>query len=178
MYAFHRRRRPTFWQTRLRVALLINLVLIVSLQEIPFPVDHVGIHKPSYACGWTTCVWRGLPQNSRFTLISHIRSHTGEKESDFTTNFGFVPVSKKERGSPMIIDRSPTSQNPTVLLPLSPTTRGQVHPYVLSFDNFSWDSYISAIIGMATGTEGSASGGDVNMEGAAGEPADIDPDGF
>jgi len=48
-------------------------------------------------------------------------------------------VSKKEPGSPTIIDRSPTSQNPIVPLPLSPTMQNQVHPSVLeylqSFDN-------------------------------------------
>ncbi|KAF8151751.1 hypothetical protein B0H34DRAFT_801434 [Crassisporium funariophilum] len=41
--------------------------------------DHIGVHKSSYTCEWTSCLRRGLPQTSRFALISHIRSHTGEK---------------------------------------------------------------------------------------------------
>ncbi|KAJ2913079.1 hypothetical protein MD484_g7330, partial [Candolleomyces efflorescens] len=41
--------------------------------------DHIGMHKSSYSCEWATCGRRGLPQTSRFALISHIRSHTGEK---------------------------------------------------------------------------------------------------
>jgi hypothetical protein len=48
-------------------------------------------------------------------------------------------VSKKEPGSPTIIDRSPTSQNPIVPLPLSPTMQDQFHPsvveYLKSFNN-------------------------------------------
>ncbi|KAF7356362.1 INO80 complex subunit 1 [Mycena venus] len=40
---------------------------------------HIGVHKSNYTCEWTTCQRRGLPQTSRFALISHIRSHTGEK---------------------------------------------------------------------------------------------------
>jgi len=39
-------------------------------------------------------------------------------------------VSKKEPGSPTILDRSPTSNNPIVPLPLSPTI---VHPSVLEY---------------------------------------------
>ncbi|KDR72931.1 hypothetical protein GALMADRAFT_158573 [Galerina marginata CBS 339.88] len=41
--------------------------------------DHIGVHKSNYTCEWASCVRRGLPQTSRFALISHIRSHTGEK---------------------------------------------------------------------------------------------------
>ncbi|KAF8876614.1 hypothetical protein CPB84DRAFT_1795773 [Gymnopilus junonius] len=41
--------------------------------------EHIGVHKSNYTCEWTTCLRRGLPQTSRFALISHIRSHTGEK---------------------------------------------------------------------------------------------------
>ena len=75
----------------------------------------------------------------------------------------------------MTIDRSPTSQSPTALLPLSQTMRDQVHPLADVLSSDTWDSYISAM-GMDTGTEGS--GGDVNMESAAGEPAVIDPVSF
>jgi len=41
--------------------------------------DHIGMHKSNYTCEWATCQRRGLAQTSRFALISHIRSHTGEK---------------------------------------------------------------------------------------------------
>jgi hypothetical protein len=43
------------------------------------PADHIGVHKSNYTCEWATCARRGLPQTSRFALISHLRSHTGEK---------------------------------------------------------------------------------------------------
>ncbi|ESK95414.1 zinc finger protein [Moniliophthora roreri MCA 2997] len=41
--------------------------------------EHIGVHKSNYTCEWATCHRRGLSQTSRFALISHIRSHTGEK---------------------------------------------------------------------------------------------------
>lgn len=41
--------------------------------------DHIGVHKSNYTCEWNTCPRRGIAQTSRFALISHIRSHTGEK---------------------------------------------------------------------------------------------------
>ncbi|PCH34634.1 hypothetical protein WOLCODRAFT_139478 [Wolfiporia cocos MD-104 SS10] len=41
--------------------------------------DHIGVHKSNYTCEWSTCSRRGIAQTSRFALISHIRSHTGEK---------------------------------------------------------------------------------------------------
>ncbi|KAF8553046.1 hypothetical protein OG21DRAFT_1589739 [Imleria badia] len=41
--------------------------------------SHIGVHKSNYTCEWATCNRRGLAQTSRFALISHIRSHTGEK---------------------------------------------------------------------------------------------------
>ncbi|KAJ3840326.1 hypothetical protein F5878DRAFT_659524 [Lentinula raphanica] len=40
---------------------------------------HIGVNKSNYTCEWATCHRRGLSQTSRFALISHIRSHTGEK---------------------------------------------------------------------------------------------------
>ncbi|KAF7324654.1 INO80 complex subunit 1 [Mycena kentingensis (nom. inval.)] len=40
---------------------------------------HIGNHKATYVCEWASCQRRGLAQTSRFALISHIRSHTGEK---------------------------------------------------------------------------------------------------
>ncbi|KAF8883029.1 hypothetical protein BD779DRAFT_1541450 [Infundibulicybe gibba] len=41
--------------------------------------EHIGVHKSNYTCEWASCQRRGLAQTSRFALISHIRSHTGEK---------------------------------------------------------------------------------------------------
>ncbi|KAI0822147.1 hypothetical protein BC628DRAFT_1542416 [Trametes gibbosa] len=41
--------------------------------------DHIGVHKSNYTCEWAGCIRRGIAQTSRFALISHIRSHTGEK---------------------------------------------------------------------------------------------------
>lgn len=41
--------------------------------------DHVGTHKSNYYCEWASCSRRGMSQTSRFALISHLRSHTGEK---------------------------------------------------------------------------------------------------
>ena len=41
--------------------------------------DHVGTHKSNYYCEWSSCSRRGISQTSRFALISHLRSHTGEK---------------------------------------------------------------------------------------------------
>ena len=80
------------WTLR-RFTLLINL-LIVRLRDLPFAVDHIGVHKSNYACGWTTCVQRGQPQTSRFALMSHIQSHADQTGSDFITDFSFqVPPS-------------------------------------------------------------------------------------
>lgn len=42
-------------------------------------VQHIGIHKSKYMCEWTGCIRKGKPQTSRFALLSHLRSHTGEK---------------------------------------------------------------------------------------------------
>lgn len=44
-------------------------------------------------------------------------------------------VAKKEPVSPLLLDRSPTSHNPVVPLPLSPSMNEQVHPSVLEYLN-------------------------------------------
>ncbi|RDB15834.1 putative transcriptional regulatory protein C1F7.11c [Hypsizygus marmoreus] len=47
-------------------------------------------------------------------------------------------VAKKEPSSPTILERSPTSQNPVVPLPLSPSMQGHVHPSVWEYlDSFT-----------------------------------------
>lgn len=47
-------------------------------------------------------------------------------------------VAKQEPSSPTIMDRSPTSHNPVVPLPLSPSMEGRVHPSVWEYlDSFA-----------------------------------------
>ncbi|KAI0237016.1 hypothetical protein L0F63_000722 [Massospora cicadina] len=41
--------------------------------------DHVGFKKERYSCRWVDCPRSHSTQSSRFALISHLRSHTGEK---------------------------------------------------------------------------------------------------
>ena len=41
--------------------------------------EHIGTHKAKYTCEWAGCPRKGKNQTSRFALISHLRSHTGEK---------------------------------------------------------------------------------------------------
>ncbi|KAK9475259.1 uncharacterized protein V1510DRAFT_410481 [Dipodascopsis tothii] len=41
--------------------------------------EHVGTRRPKYTCEWQDCPRRGLGQTSRFALVAHMRSHTGEK---------------------------------------------------------------------------------------------------
>ncbi|GLB34020.1 putative zinc finger protein, C2H2 type [Lyophyllum shimeji] len=57
----------------------IHDVLWSSMFSAPQDIYHIGVHKSNYTCEWATCQRRGLAQTSRFALISHIRSHTGEK---------------------------------------------------------------------------------------------------
>ncbi|RHZ47876.1 hypothetical protein Glove_566g88 [Diversispora epigaea] len=44
--------------------------------------DHVGRKKANYTCEWVTCPRKSATQTSRFALITHLRSHTGEKPYD------------------------------------------------------------------------------------------------
>ncbi|KZS92889.1 hypothetical protein SISNIDRAFT_485843 [Sistotremastrum niveocremeum HHB9708] len=52
-----------------------------SFSRLDALVDHLrnGANKSNYQCLWATCARRGVNQTSRFALISHLRSHTGEK---------------------------------------------------------------------------------------------------
>jgi hypothetical protein len=41
--------------------------------------DHVSSGKSSYVCGWTGCSRQGRPFAKRHKIMTHIRSHTGER---------------------------------------------------------------------------------------------------
>lgn len=41
--------------------------------------DHFGLRRAKYSCEWDGCSRKGYSQPSRFALVSHMRSHTGEK---------------------------------------------------------------------------------------------------
>lgn len=41
--------------------------------------DHLGNRKAKYTCEWDDCQRKGILQTSRFALVAHLRSHTGEK---------------------------------------------------------------------------------------------------
>ena len=109
-----------FWQTP-RLVTLLNNLLIVRLRNLPFSVDHIGVLKSNYACGWTTCGQRGLHLTSRFALIYHIRSHTDKKDSNYITtgNFEFVPSSPQLE---LFFDYPASESAPFVTSPLPPHT--------------------------------------------------------
>lgn len=41
--------------------------------------DHIGRKKGAYICEWDNCGRKGAVLNTRFSLIGHLRTHTGEK---------------------------------------------------------------------------------------------------
>lgn len=47
--------------------------------------DHLGNRKSRYTCEWDDCSRKGMLQTSRFALVAHLRSHTGEKPFYCTT---------------------------------------------------------------------------------------------
>lgn len=53
-----------------------------SLPSVGSHLDHVGRKKANYTCEWDSCPRKGATQTSRFALITHLRSHTGEKPYD------------------------------------------------------------------------------------------------
>lgn len=44
--------------------------------------EHIGFKKGEYSCEWAGCNRKGVSQTSRFSLIAHVRSHTGERPFD------------------------------------------------------------------------------------------------
>ncbi|KNE59715.1 hypothetical protein AMAG_05180 [Allomyces macrogynus ATCC 38327] len=44
--------------------------------------SHIGYKKGEYMCEWAGCTRKGMSQASRFSLIVHMRGHTGEKPFD------------------------------------------------------------------------------------------------
>jgi uncharacterized Zn-finger protein len=49
------------------------------LTDLHTIVVHIGTRRPRYTCEWSDCLRRGITQTSRFALVAHLRSHTGEK---------------------------------------------------------------------------------------------------
>lgn len=47
--------------------------------QLTTSVAHVGTSKSTYRCMWEGCSLYGVTRTSRFALIGHIRSHTGER---------------------------------------------------------------------------------------------------
>lgn len=41
--------------------------------------EHIGRKKGNYSCEWDNCPRLGVVQNTRFALVNHLRTHTGEK---------------------------------------------------------------------------------------------------
>lgn len=56
------------------VNLTTNDFLVAHLHD-----DHLGNRKAKYTCEWDDCQRKGILQTSRFALVAHLRSHTGEK---------------------------------------------------------------------------------------------------
>jgi uncharacterized Zn-finger protein len=53
--------------------------LTLTSRPLRFTADHIGNVRQAYVCEWSTCPRKGKTQTSRFALVSHFRSHSGEK---------------------------------------------------------------------------------------------------
>ncbi|KAF8530050.1 hypothetical protein BU17DRAFT_36107 [Hysterangium stoloniferum] len=101
--------------------------------------DHIGGHKSGYSCEWAGCARKGQVQASRFALVSHCRSHTGEKpfvcsfadcDKSFTRSDTLAkhrrqqhtaaPPPTPARGSGRKRKRSPTPPQSSVIPPSAP----------------------------------------------------------
>lgn len=56
-----------------------KLPFYTVVAKINFFLVHIGTRRPRYTCEWEDCPRRGITQTSRFALVAHLRSHTGEK---------------------------------------------------------------------------------------------------
>ncbi|KAJ7695118.1 fungal-specific transcription factor domain-containing protein [Mycena rosella] len=77
-----------------------------------------------------------LSPSARARISPDLLSVATEENDELSTLGGKTRlVAKKEPVSPLMLDRSPTSHNPVVPLPLSPSMNEQVHPSVLEYLN-------------------------------------------
>lgn len=87
--------------------------------------DHFGLRRAKYACEWEDCPRKGIHQPSRFALVSHMRSHTGEKPFYCT-----VPECDRTFTRSDALSKHLRTVHETEVFKLSPQ-----HPHVQSTEN-------------------------------------------